>query len=43
MKNQSFKSGGLVVGYKKLKNNNEEIYYVGENTHSITVRCYKKW
>lgn len=43
MKNQSFKSGGLVVGYKKLKNNNEEIYYVGENTHSLTVRCYKKW
>ncbi len=40
MKNQDFKSGGLVVGYKRLKNNNEEIYYVGENTHSLTVRCY---
>jgi len=37
MKNQSFKSGGLVVGYKRLKNDNEEIYYVGENTHSLTV------
>lgn len=35
--NQNFKSGGLVVGYKKLKNNNEEIYYIGDNTHSLTV------
>ena len=40
MNNQNFKSGGLIVGYKKLKNDNEEIYYIGENTHSLTVRSY---
>ena len=37
MENQEFKSGGLIVGYKKLKNNNEEIYYIGEDTHSLTI------
>lgn len=37
MEKQEFKNGGLVVGYKRLKNNNEEIYYIGENTHSLTI------
>ena len=43
MKHQSFNNAGLVVGYKKIKNGNEEIYCVDSNTHSLTVRCYKKW
>ena len=34
---QSFTSAGLVVGYKKLNNGNEEIYCVDTNTHSLTV------
>ena len=34
--NMNFKEGGLVVGYKKKKDR-EEIYYVGDNTHSLTV------
>ena len=34
---QHFDSGGLVVGYKKLKDGAEEIYCVDGNTHSITV------
>ena len=41
--NQNFTSGGLVVGYNKLKNSTEEIFYIDENTHCITVRCYKEW
>ncbi len=32
----NFKDGGLVVGYKKKKDS-EEIYYIGDNTHSLTV------
>mgnify|MGYP004657738031 CR=1 FL=1 len=32
-----FDSGGLVVGWNKLKNNNEEIYYINSNTHSVTI------
>lgn len=39
IKNQEFPSAGLVVGYKKLRNGNEEIYCVDSNTHSLTVRC----
>lgn len=34
---QKFSSAGLVVGYNKLKNGNEEIYCVNNNTHSLTV------
>ncbi len=34
--NIEFKEGGLVVGYKNKKDR-EEIYYIGENTHSLTV------
>ena len=34
--NVDFKDGGLVVGYKKKKDS-EEIYYIGDNTHSLTV------
>lgn len=34
---QHFNSGGLVVGYNKLKKGTEEIYYIDNNTHSITV------
>lgn len=32
-----FKEGGLIVGYKKQKNGNEDIYYIGDNTHTLTV------
>lgn len=39
IKDQDFSSAGLTVGYKKLKNANEEIYCVDSNTHSLTVRC----
>ena len=35
-KNIKFNNAGLVVGYKKKKDS-EEIYYVRDNTHSLTV------
>jgi len=34
---QKFENGGLIVGYKKEKNGNEDIYYIGDNTHTLTV------
>lgn len=40
LKEQNFSHAGLVVGYKKLRNGNEEIYCIDDNTHSLTVRCY---
>ena len=36
LENIKFKDGGLVIGYKKKKDS-EEIYYIGDNTHSLTV------
>ena len=37
LEKQHFGTGGLVVGYNKLKDGAEEIYYIDGNTHSITV------
>lgn len=37
IKEQNFEGGGLVVGYKKLNHKKEKIYYINENTHSLTV------
>ncbi len=34
--NNSFNSGGIIVGYEKRKNN-ENIYYIDDNIHSLTV------
>lgn len=34
--NQRFDAGGLVVGFKRKKKK-EEIFYVGDNTHSLTI------
>ena len=34
--NQKFETGGLVVGYEKKKNE-EKIYYIDDNTHSLTI------
>ena len=36
LQNIKFNNGGLVVGYNKKKDK-EEIYYIGDNTHSLTV------
>ncbi len=36
IKGQKFDSGGIVVGYNKLKDR-ECIYYVDDNTHSVVV------
>ena len=37
IKEQDFKSGGLIVKWNKLKNGNEEIYYINSNTHCLVV------
>ena len=37
IKDIKFKSAGLVVGYNKLKDKSEEIYYTKDDTHSITI------
>lgn len=36
IENYNYRSGGLVVGYKKKKNV-ESIYYIDDNVHSLTV------
>ena len=36
-KSFKFNSGGLVVGYNKLKRFIEEIFYISSNTHSLVV------